>query len=64
MEVYESPQVYLYCPNDASSDSIDFTCLYPINIIDTEIRQFNQRSRMKQMVFTALVSNQRINQKN
>ena len=63
LEVQESPQVYLYCPQDYTT-GIDFTNLYPVNVVDTESKTFNDRSRMRQVEINVMVSNKRINQKN
>lgn len=62
-EVFESPQVFLYSPTE-NTTGIDFKNLYPINIVDTDVKLFNERSRMKQFEFNVVVSNRRINQMN
>lgn len=63
-EVFESPQVYLYSPEDGNANTIEPSALFPVTIIDTEVIIPNERSRMKQFEINVQLASRRINQKN
>lgn len=63
-QVFESPEVYLYLPNESNASTIDLNVLFPITITDSEVTLPNDRSKMKRFEFNADISYKRINQGN
>lgn len=63
-EILTSPEVYIYCPDDGNTNTIDIKSFYPIIITDSEVTHPNERSGLIRLEFNVELANNKISQDN